>query len=177
MGETTYTLRDARADDIAAVTAIYARAVLTGTASYEIEPPDAAEMMRRFTALSGDGFPYIVAEGSGSVLGYAYAGPFRTRPAYRYLVEDSVYIAADARGRGLGRALLDRLVTLSEARGFRQMVAVIGDAAVNEASVRLHAACGFRVIGRIEDSGFKHGRWLDTLLMQRALGAGAGELP
>ena len=177
MSEATCTLRDARADDITAVTAIYARAVLTGTASYEIEPPGAAEMARRFETLSGGGFPYIVAESAGSVLGYAYAGPFRTRPAYRYLVEDSVYIAAKARGRGTGRALLDRLVALSEARGFRQMLAVIGDAAVNEASVRLHAACGFRPIGRIESSGFKHGRWLDTLLMQRALGAGASEPP
>ena len=176
MTEAAFTLRDATADDIAAVTAIYADAVLTGTASYEIEPPDTAEA-HRFTALAGGGFPCIVAEGPGGVLGYAYVGPFRTRPAYRYLVEDSVYIAADARGRGLGRALLDRLVALSEARGFRQMVAVIGDAAVNEASVRLHAACGFRTIGRIEGSGFKHGRWLDTLIMQRALGAGAEELP
>jgi L-amino acid N-acyltransferase YncA len=177
MTEAAFTLRDATADDIAAVTAIYADAVLTGTASYEIEPPDMAEMARRFAALASDGFPSIVADGAGGVLGYAYAGPFRARPAYRYLVEDSVYIAAEARGRGLRRALLDRLVALSSERGFRQMVAVIGDAAGSEASVRLHAACGFRTIGRIKGSGFKHGRWLDTLLMQRALGAGASELP
>src|SRR5687768_16812526 len=125
MTEAAFTLRDATADDIAAVTAIYADAVLTGTASYEIEPPDMAEMARRFAALASDGFPSIVADGAGGVLGYAYAGPFRARPAYRYLVEDSVYIAAEARGRGLGRALLDRLVALSSERGFRQMVAVI----------------------------------------------------
>lgn len=170
-------VRAAAEGDFPAVTEIYAAAVTGGTASYEIEPPDEAEMRRRWQALRGGGFPYLVALRDDTVVGYGYFGPFRTRPAYRYLVEDTVYVAPAAQRGGVGRAVLARLVALAEAAGFRQMVAVIGDGAANPASVGLHAALGFRHVGAIEGSGFKHGRWLDTVLMQRALGPGAGAPP
>jgi L-amino acid N-acyltransferase YncA len=171
------TIRDAREADIPAIAAIYADAVLTGTASYEIEPPDEAEMARRWRALAEAGFPYLVAEAEGRLLGYAYAGPFRTRPAYRWFVEDTVYVARDAQRRGVGRSLLARLVAMCEERGFRQMVAVIGDGERQVASVGLHAALGFSTVGVLEGTGFKFGRWLDTLLMQRPLGPGNTTLP
>jgi L-amino acid N-acyltransferase YncA len=170
-------LRDARAGDFAAITAIYADSVATGTASYELEPPDEAEMLRRWAALAAAGFPYLVAEAEGRVLGYAYAGPFRARPAYRYLVEDTVYIAGEARRRGIGRALLARIVAICEDRGFRQMLAVIGDGQRQAASIGLHEELGFRTVGIMEASGFKFGRWLDTVLMQRPLGPGNSTLP
>ncbi|HEX2257591.1 MAG TPA: GNAT family N-acetyltransferase [Afifellaceae bacterium] len=170
-------LRDAAPDDFAAITAIYADAVLTGTASYELDPPDEAEMIRRWTALAEAGFPYIVAEGEGRLLGYAYAGPFRTRPAYRWFVEDTVYIARDVRRRGVGRMLLARLIARCEGHGFRQMLAVIGDGERQAGSIGLHAALGFRTVGTLEGSGFKFGRWLDTVLMQRPLGPGRTTLP
>lgn len=171
-------LRVAVEGDLPTISAIYADAVLHGTASYELEPPSLAEMTRRFHELHSRHFPYIVAaETGGGVLGYAYAGPYRPRPAYRFTVEDSVYIASPARGRGVGTALLAELLRLSEARGFRQMIAVIGGGTEHPASVRLHARLGFRQIGVIEGSGFKHGRWLDTVLMQRALGDGTATMP
>lgn len=169
-------IRPAERRDIAAITPIYAHAVLHGTASFELEPPDEAEMRRRFDALHIDGFPYLVAEEDGAVLGYAYAGPYRARPAYRYTVEDSIYLASEAQGRGVGRALLDRLLTESESRGYRQMIAVIGDSA-QVPSIRLHEAAGFRHIGTFEAVGFKFGRWLDSVLMQKALGRGATTIP
>jgi L-amino acid N-acyltransferase YncA len=169
-------IRSARPADIAATTRIYAHAVRHGTASFELEPPQEAEMARRQSTLLADGFPYLVAEADGSVLGYAYAGPYRARPAYRFTVEDSVYIAPDAQGRGLGRLLLEALIVESEARGYRQMIAVIGDSA-QHASIALHAALGFRLIGTFQAVGFKFGRWLDTVLMQRALGQGAETEP
>src|SRR5262245_19850910 len=165
-------IRPARPSDIAAITHIYAHAVLHGTASFELEPPQEAEMAQRQDALLAGGFPYLIAEGDGGVLGYAYAGPYRARPAYRFTVEDSVYIAPEAQRRGLGRLLLERLITESEARGYRQMIAVIGDSA-QHASIALHTALGFRLIGTFEAVGFKFDRWLDTVLMQRALGHGA----
>jgi phosphinothricin acetyltransferase len=133
-------------------------------------------MARRQDALIAGGFPYLVAEDGGSVLGYAYAGPYRARPAYRFTVEDSVYIAPEAQRRGLGRLLLDRLIVESEARGYRQMIAIIGDSA-QHASIALHTALGFRLIGTFEAVGFKFGRWLGTVLMQRALGYGAETEP
>jgi L-amino acid N-acyltransferase YncA len=169
-------VRPAKASDIAAITRIYAHAVLHGTASFELEPPQEAEMARRQDMLLANRFPYLVAEADGGVLGYAYAGPYRARPAYRFTVEDSVYIAPDAQGRGLGRLLLEALIDESEARGYRQMVAVIGDSA-QHASTALHAALGFRLIGTFQAVGFKFGRWLDTVLMQRALGQGAETEP
>jgi phosphinothricin acetyltransferase len=170
-------LRPTRDEDIPAITAIYADAVLTGTASYEIEPPDETEMRRRHRDIAGRGFPHLVAERDGTILGYAYAGPYRPRPAYRYTVEDSIYIARDARGLGLGRSLLAALIERCETLGFRQMIAVIGGGTEHPASVALHLALGFREIGVIEGSGFKQGRWLDTVLMQRALGEGRATLP
>jgi len=169
-------IRPAGLDDIAAITRIYAEAVRHGTASFELDPPDQDEMARRFAELRGGGFPYLVAENAGSVAGYAYAGPYRARPAYRFTVEDSIYIAADSQRRGIGRALLDRLILEVEGRGFRQMIAVIGDSN-QPASIGLHAAAGFRIVGTFDAVGFKFDRWLDTVLMQRPLGAGATAAP
>lgn len=171
------TIRPAQEADLAAITAIYADAVRHGTASYELEPPDLAEMRRRFSALVEAGYPTLTAELDGRVAAYAYAGPFRTRPAYRFTAEDSVYVAPEAKGRGLGRLLLSRLIAECERLGFRQLVAVIGDGRAGSASVILHEKLGFRHAGRIEGSGFKHGRWLDTVLMQRALNGGAATAP
>jgi L-amino acid N-acyltransferase YncA len=161
-------IRAAEPADVAAITRIYAHAVRFGTASFEIEPPDEAEMARRQRALLDGGFPYLVAESDGAVLGYAYAGPYRPRPAYRFSVENSVYVAPDAHRRGIGRALLDRLIAEAQARGFRQMIAVIGDSD-QAASIALHHAAGFRLVGTIAAVGFKHGRWLDSVLMQLEL--------
>ena len=169
-------IRPVRPTDIAAITRIYAHAVQHGTASFELDPPDANEMTRRFEALDAGGFPYLVAEEESDVLGYAYAGPYRARPAYRFSVEDSVYIAPDAQRRGLGRLLLERLIAESETRGYRQMIAVIGDSA-QHASIALHAALGFRMIGTFEAVGWKFGRWLDSVLMQRPLSQGADSEP
>ena len=170
-------LRPAVAADIAAITRIYAHAVLNGTATYELDPPDEAEMLARFQGLTDKSFPYIVAcDAHGDVVGYAYAGPFRTRPAYRWAVEDSVYTDPAVAGRGIGLALLTRLLELSQEAGFRQMIAVIGGAD-HRPSIRMHEKAGFRTIGIMEGSGFKFGRWIDTLLMQKPLGEGAISLP
>ena len=172
----TLAIRAATAAHIPAITAIYDDAVRHGTASFELEPPDAAEMARRRQALVDGGFPYLVAEADGAVAGYAYAGPYRPRPAYRWSVEDSVYVAPALHRRGIGAALLGRLIVAAEQRGFRQMVAVIGDSA-QAPSIELHRAAGFRLIGTIENVGYKFGRWLDTVLMQRPLGPGASTNP
>jgi len=164
-------IRPAEPADIAAITRIYAHAVEHGTASFEIESPDQVEMARRQEALLKKGFPYLVAEAGNTVAGYAYVGPYRDRRAYDWCVEDSIYLAPEFQRRGIGRRLLTRLVADTEALGFRQMLGVIGDSA-NTASVAVHAAVGFRLIGTFQSIGFKHGRWLDTVLMQRALGSG-----
>jgi len=169
-------IRAATAADIPAITAIYDHAVRHGTASFELEPPDAAEMARRRQTLVDGGFPYLVAEADGALAGYAYAGPYRPRPAYRWSVEDSVYVAPSLHRRGIGAALLARLVGEAEQRGYRQMIAVIGDSA-QLSSIALHRAAGFRMIGTVENVGFKFGRWLDTVLMQRALGPGSAAPP
>lgn len=169
-------LRPASPADIPAITAIYAHAVRHGTASFELEPPDETEMTRRMRALLDGGFPYLIAEAAGRVVGYAYAGAYRPRPAYRFSIEDSVYVDPAAHGRGYGRLLLDALIAEATAGGFRQMVAVIGDSA-QAASIALHRAAGFRRIGAVENVGFKFGRWLDTVLMQRPLGEGAETAP
>ena len=166
-------IRPARPEDIPAIARIYGHAVRHGTASFELEPPDEAEMRRRQRALLEGNYPYLVAELDGAVAGYAYAGPYRARPAYRFSVEDSVYIAPEMQRRGVGHALLQRLIADSEARGFRQMVAVIGDSA-QAASIALHDRAGFRHVGTLRSVGFKFGRWLDSVLMQRALGADDG---
>lgn len=164
-------IRDATERDIAEITAIYAHAVRHGTATYELEPPDEEEMLRRMRQIGQDGFPYLVADKDGDIAGYAYGNHFRTRRAYRFLVEDSVYIAPDRQGAGHGRELLDALIVRCETLGFRQMLAVIGGSD-HAPSIRLHERCGFQKVGCITASGFKHGRWLDTLFMQRSLGEG-----
>jgi L-amino acid N-acyltransferase YncA len=169
-------IRPAAVADISAITAIYAHAVQYGTATFEIEAPDEAEMADRFRDLTDGGFPYLVAELEGAVRGYAYAGLYRTRVAYRYTLEDSIYIAPDMHGRGIGRALIDRLLAESAALGFRQMIAVITNSG-QIASIALHRAAGFRMVGTFEAVGFKFDRWLDTVLMQRPLGPGATTAP
>jgi len=166
-------IRAASAADLDTITEIYADAVTHGTASYELEPPSRAEMGTRFATLTAGGFPYLVAEKDGAVLGYAYAGAFRPRPAYRFIVEDSVYVAPDAKGQGIGLKLMRSLIAAAEAAGFRQIIAVIGDGHADSASVRLHEKLGFRHSGRLEGSGYKHGRWLDTVFMQLSLNGGA----
>jgi len=170
------TIRAASSADLDRITEIYADAVTHGTASYELEPPSRAEMGSRFDTLMAGGFPFLVAEKDGAVLGYAYAGPFRPRPAYRFVVEDSVYVAPEAKGQGVGRLLMDALIGAARVAGFRQIIAVIGDGHADSASVRLHEKLGFRHSGRLEGSGYKHGRWLDTVFMQLSVNGGA-QLP
>ena len=170
-------IRPATEADLPAITEIYGHAVLNGTASYEYDPPSLAEMRSRFDALKGGSFPYLAAERKGEVLGYAYAGPFRMRPAYRFTVEDTIYIAPSEQGRGIGKKLLRQLIAVTTELGFRQMVAVIGDGAVNQPSIRLHAAMGFSDCGRIVGSGFKFDRWCDTVLMQLAMNEGVSAPP
>ena len=169
-------IRAATPADLVAVTAIYDHAVRHGTASFELAPPDASEMARRRQALVDAGYPYLVAEFDGVIAGYAYAGPYRARPAYRWSVEDSIYVAPRMHRRGVGTALLGRLIADAEQSGFRQMIAVIGDSS-QAPSIALHRAAGFRTVGTIENVGFKFGRWLDSVLMQRALGPGATKPP
>jgi len=169
----TVAIRPAIPADIPAITRIYAHAVEHGTASFELNAPDQAEIARRMSDLMDKGYPYLAAEIDGALAGYAYAGPYRARPAYRLTVEDSVYIAPDKHRRGVGRALLAALIDAAATRGYRQMIAVIGDSGNQAGSIGLHEAAGFRHVGILQDVGFKHGRWLDSVLMQRALGAGA----
>jgi L-amino acid N-acyltransferase YncA len=176
MSQPPLIIRPVAPEDMHDITAIYALAVKHGTASFEIEPPGEAEMNNRRSALESGGFPYLVADIGGRVAGYAYAGPYRTRVAYRFTVEDSVYIHPDAHRQGIGRRLLTELIARAEARGFRQMIAVIGDSA-QTSSIELHRSLGFSPVGVFTNIGFKHGRWLDSVLMQRALGAGATTLP
>jgi len=165
----SYTIRPAAGSDFNAITAIYGDAVAHGTASFELTAPGKAEMIDRHQALVSQGYPYLVLEDAGRVQGYAYVGPYRARPAYRWVVENSVYLAEAAKGRGYGKALLVELVSLSEKLGFRQMIAVIGDSA-NAPSIAVHKSCGFRMVGTLTDMGWKHGRWLDTVYMQLAMG-------
>jgi L-amino acid N-acyltransferase YncA len=169
-------IRDAVATDLPVIIEIYRESVLTGTSSYELEPPSDEEMASRFATITGQNYPYIIAEDEkGRVLGYAYASAFRTRPAYRYLAEDSVYVAPDARGMGVGGTLLDALMSATASIGIRQMVAVIGGA--SPASIAVHEKAGFKHVGRLPASGFKFGKWLDTVLMQIDLGEGADTVP
>ena len=158
--------------DLDAVRDIYAHAVIQGTGTFEVEVPDAAEMSRRRGDVLSKGLPWLVAEAHGRVLGYAYANHFRPRPAYRFSVEDSVYLHPEAQGRGIGRALLAELLARCQAAGARQMLAVIGDSD-NHGSIGVHRALGFERCGLLQAVGWKFGRWLDVVLMQRALGAGA----
>jgi phosphinothricin acetyltransferase len=175
---TSAAIRPAEAADIPAIAAIYAHAVTHGTASWELDPPDEAEMARRREAILAGGYPYLVAEWDGVLLGYAYAGAYRPRPAYRATVENSIYIAPAAQGQGVGSVLLDALMTACAERGFRQMIAVIGDGTgASVGSRKLHERAGFRLIGIAERVGFKHGRWLDQMLMQKDLGEGDSTPP
>ncbi len=173
---TSPAIRLATAADIPAIAAIYRPAVLTGTASFELVPPDEAEMLRRFEAIKNGGYPYFVAELDGRIAGYAYASAYRTRLAYRFTVENSVYIVPDAQGQGVGRALLDRLICVCRDDGFRLMIAVIGDTA-NFASITLHRRAGFRHCGTIRSVGYKFGRWLDSVIMELPLGEGDTSAP
>lgn len=170
------TLRAAASADLPRIAAIYGHHVLHGLASFEVEPPAPAEMTARFEVIAAAGYPYLVAVDGRHVLGYAYASAFRARPAYRYTVEDSIYVDPAAIGRGIGRRLLDALIARCEALGLRQMLAVIGDSA-NAPSIRLHRSCGFERMAVFNGTGYKFGRWVDTVLMQRALGAGDATPP
>lgn len=170
------TVRTAAAADVAAITAIYRSAVLHGTASFEVEPPDEAEMLWRFEAIAGAGYPYFVAELDRRVVGYAYASAYRTRPAYRFTVENSVYIVPEVQGKGVGAMLLSTLIDASAAKGYRLMVAVIGDSG-NSASIALHRRAGFTFCGTIHSVGYKFGRWLDSVIMQLPLGEGDRTTP
>ena len=169
-------LRAATADDFSAIQAIYAHHVLNGLASFEETPPSAGELRRRFDEVSALGLPYLVADFGGTVTGYGYCSPYRTRSAYRYTLEDSVYVRPDAQGRGVGKALLTELIRRAEALGYRQLVAIIGDSA-NAASIGLHESEGFLRVGTLRSVGFKFGRWVDSVILQRPLGAGDGAAP
>ena len=169
-------IRPAGKADLAAITGIYEEAVRNGTATFELDPPDLAEMSQRYHAAVDGGFPYFVAQLDGRVVGYAYAAAYRPRPAYRFTVENSIYLNPAVHRRGIGLKLLQRLIVECERRGYRQMIAVIGDSA-NAGSIGVHARCGFRLIGTQANVGFKFGRWLDTVIMQRALGEGAATMP
>ena len=172
----SFLIRDSSAADIPAITAIYAHWVTHGLASFEVDPPDPTEMARRRDAVLAAGFPYLVAEAPEGLLGYAYASAYRTRPAYRFSVENSVYVAPGAGRRGIGLALMEEVIAQCTGAGFRQMVAVIGDSG-NAASIALHKRAGFTTAGLLKAAGWKHGRWVDSVLMQRPLGAGAGAPP
>lgn len=168
---TSILVRDAAAADFAAISAIYAEHVRHGLASFEEAPPTVDEMLERWRAITARGMPYLVADAGGGILGYSYASAYRARSAYRHSLENSVYVAPGAGRRGVGTRLLAELIRRCEAGPWRQMVAVIGDSA-NASSIALHRKLGFRMVGTLQGVGFKHGRWVDTVLMQRALGAG-----
>jgi phosphinothricin acetyltransferase len=169
-------VRPAQPQDLPAVQAIYAHHVLHGLASFEETPPALEEMRRRHAEVAGRGLPYVVADLGGTVAGYGYCAPYRARSAYRYALEDSVYVRADVIGRGVGSAILARLVQASEALGYRQLIAVIGDSG-HAASIELHASQGFLRVGTLRSVGYKHGRWVDSVIMQRPLGPGDGTPP
>lgn len=169
-------VRDATDADMPAVQAIYAHHVLNGLGSFEEAAPDLAEMLRRRAGIVGRGLPYIVAEADAAVAGFAYGAPYRARPAYRYTVEDSIYVSPAAQRRGVGRALLNALIERCTALGFRQMVSVIGDSN-NAASIKLHETLGFRQAGVLRAVGWKFGGWVDSVLMQRPLGGGENAGP
>jgi L-amino acid N-acyltransferase YncA len=169
-------VRPAAPEDVAGIQAIYAHHVLNGLATFEEVPPSAAEMRRRYDEITGAALPYLVAEAAGALAGYGYCAPYRTRSAYRYTLEDSVYVRHDLLGRGLGGALLGELIRRCDVLGYRQLVAVIGDSA-HAASIALHARHGFLPVGNLRSVGYKLGRWVDSVLMQRPLGEGDGAPP
>jgi phosphinothricin acetyltransferase len=164
------TLRPATGRDFHALQAIYAHWVLHGTATFEIEPPSVEEMESRHALIANHNFPYLVAEThGGSIAGYAYAAPYRPRPAYRFTVEDSIYLHPEAAGQGIGRALLEAVIAETTRQGYKQMIAIVGGGLENEASVALHLKCGFVHAGLLKNVGFKFGRWHDTAILQRQL--------
>lgn len=169
-------IRPSTSTDLPAITAIYAWNVTNGTGTFELEAPDQAETARRRDDVLSKGLPWLVAERGGQVLGYAYANHFRPRRAYRFCLEDSIYLAADAKGQGVGRLLLAELLSRCEAAGARQMLAVIGDSA-NAASVGVHRALGFEQVGVMKAAGWKFERWLDVVVMQKSLGLGSSSAP
>lgn len=169
-------VRDATEDDLPAIHEVYAHHVLTSLATFEIEPPSVEQLKVRLHAVLALGLPYLVAEDEGRVLGYSYASTYRPRPAYRHTIEDSVYVADGFHGCGIGSALLGELVRRCEAGSWRQMLAVIGDSG-NDGSIAVHRKAGFQLVGTLHSVGFKFGRWVDTVLMQRPLGTGNEELP
>jgi phosphinothricin acetyltransferase len=169
-------VRPAIADDLPAIHSIYAHHVLHGFATFEEEPPSIEELARRFRDVTGRGLPYLVAEAGGVVAGFGYCAPYRLRSAYRYTLEDSIYVRHDMTGRGVGRALLEELIRRCERLGYRQIIAVIGDSA-NAGSIGVHAACGFLRVGVLRSAGFKFGRWVDSVFMQRPLGPGDSTRP
>ena len=169
-------VRSAAQGDLAAIQSIYAHHVLHGLATFEEVPPDVEEMRRRYQDLAGRGLPYLVAVERSEILGYGYCAPYRARSAYRYALEDSVYIKDGHLGKGIGNRILGELLRACEGLGYRQVIAVIGDSA-NTASIGLHARHGFLRVGTLRSSGYKVGRWVDTVLMQRPLGPGDGEPP
>jgi phosphinothricin acetyltransferase len=171
-----FALRDSVAADLPAIQAIYAHHVRHGLGTFEETPPDLAEIAARRDAVLSKDLPWLVAEAAGKILGYAYAGPFRPRSAYRFALEDSIYVAPDAAGKGVGKTLLAELLRRCEAWGARQMVAVIGDSG-NAGSIGVHRALGFAHMGKIAGVGFKHGRWVDVVIMQKRLGDGVDSLP
>ena len=172
----TSTVRVALSEDIPAITVIYGDSVLSSAASYEYDPPSEAHMAQRWAEVLAQGFPYVVAELDGKVVGFAYASAYRTRIGYRYTVENSVYVDVRHQGRGIGKHLMAAVIAACEKQGMRQMVAVIGDRA-NVASIKLHESCGFKLIGIFPSLGFKFGRWVDCVQMQLALGEGDSGLP
>ncbi len=169
-------VRPANTADIADIREIYAHHVLHSLASFEVEPPSMDEMRVRMESILAAGYPYLLAEAQGKVMGFAYASAYRARHGYRFTVEDSIYLRDGAQGKGVGRQLLQALLTQCEAKGFRQMIAVIGDSA-NAASISVHARLGFRFAGVLPSVGFKHGRWIDSVLMSKALGEGDRSQP
>jgi phosphinothricin acetyltransferase len=175
-GASPVTVRDAVDDDLPRIHAIYAHHVLHGLASFEETPPEIAELARRRADIAVRGLPFVVAEMAGRVRGYAYAAPYRARSAYRHTVEDSVYVAPDAQGRGVGRAALAEVIARCERLDVRQMVAIIGDSG-NAASIRLHERLGFRHVGTLGAVGFKFGQWVDSVIMQRSIGPSGAEPP
>jgi L-amino acid N-acyltransferase YncA len=169
-------IREARDDDVPDLQAIYAHHVLHGTGTFEEEPPPVEEMAARFHEVIDRGFVWLVAVDATGVLGFGYYAPFRERSAYRFTVEDSIYVREDVRGQGVGKALVARLIELATAAGLRQMIAVIGDAE-NIGSIGVHATLGFHMVGTMKSTGMKFGRWLDVVTMQRPLGKGDSNLP
>jgi L-amino acid N-acyltransferase YncA len=169
-------IRDAVAADLAAITGIYAHHVLTGNGTFEETPPDAAEIAARLAKVQSAGCAWLVAEHDGAIVGYGYYAQIRDRSAYRFTAEDSIYVRDDVRGMGVGKALVQALLEHATARGFRQMIAVIGDSE-NVGSIGLHSALGFRQIGTMKAVGLKFGQWVDVVTMQRALGEGERSLP